>query len=273
MQLVWTTDPHFDHVDADEFDRWFADVASRSPDGIIITGDLSEGDDVFVQLRRLASSFTIPIYFVLGNHDFYKSSIGKTRQRAVSLTRDQTHLHYLTDIGPIQLSEGVYLVGEDGWGDATIGNYEASPIRLGDFEQIDDFRMATSNQRKSLLQQQGADSAERLRTKLLSVPQNAKEVLIATHIPPFAEACWYEGRTTDEYWAPFFVCGSIGQMLMDACLARPECNWTVLCGHTHHDGVAKLAENLTVYTGAAQYGHPAIEAIIEVEPNRAALVR
>ncbi|TWU42699.1 metallophosphoesterase family protein [Novipirellula artificiosorum] len=267
MQLAWTTDPHFDHVNVDSMDRWFEHVASQRPCGLIVTGDLSEGSDVVVQLRRLALTLGIPIYFVLGNHDFYQSSIARTRQQVVSFARDQDQLFYLTDVGPIQLAEGVYLTGDDGWGDATIGNYEASPIRLRDFEQIEDFRDADPTERKAMLQREGADSAARLRAKLESIPMDAAKVLIATHLPPFAESCWYQGRTTDEFWAPFFVCGSIGKMLLDVCSARSHCDWIVLCGHTHHDGVATLADNLTVYTGAACYGDPGIEAMIQVEAN------
>ncbi|TWU45395.1 Calcineurin-like phosphoesterase [Novipirellula aureliae] len=265
MRIAWTTDPHFDHADVDAWQSWFESNAAVRGDAILITGDLSEGDDVGLQLLRLANSFELPIYFVLGNHDFYRRSIAETRQQLISLCRQKERLFYLTDCGPIKLKGNVYIVGDDGWGDATVGNYEQSPIKLRDFENINDFRLTDPADWKSRLQREGEESAERLRIKLEAIPVDAQQVLIATHIPPFSEACWYEGRTTDEFWAPFFVCGSIGKMLREFCPTRPDCKWTVLCGHTHHHGIANISDNLTVHTGGSIYGKPQMEAVIEVD--------
>ncbi len=268
MRIAWITDPHLNHVSSRDWDLWSDRIASTQPDALLITGDISEGDDVVLQLRRIADSIAVPLYFVLGNHDFYQSSIARTRQNVIAASRELDALNYLTDLGPIHLADGVYLVGEDGWGDATIGNYEDSFIRLNDFELIDDFREISSDDWKARLQQLGAESAARLQVKLDAVARDATHVLVATHVPPFRESCWYEGKTTDDNWAPFFVCGEIGRTLMEFCQQRPDCKTTVICGHAHHDGIATLRENLTVFTGAAVYGSPAVEAVIEVAANQ-----
>ncbi len=265
MRLVWTTDPHLNHVPTHRWEQWVKKISSRGADGVLISGDISEGDDVVLQLRRLAQSLPAPIYFVLGNHDFYQSSIGATRQNVISASRENRALHYLTDTLPIQLAESVYLVGEDGWGDATEGDYEASSIRLNDFPLIDDFRSGEESGWKGQLQALGAESAARLGQKLDTLPSDARQVLVLTHVPPYRDACWYEGQTTDDNWAPFFVCGQIGQVLRRASESRPQCQFTVLCGHTHHRGVANIAPNLVVYTGAADYGQPEIEAIVSID--------
>jgi hypothetical protein len=89
-------------------------------------------------------------------------------------------------------------------------------------------------------------------------------VLVATHVPPCREACWYEGKTTDDNWAPFFVCGAVGRILRSASESRPDCQFTVLCGHTHNAGVANITANLIVYTGAADYGRPDIEGLVTI---------
>ena len=262
-------------------------IRSLSPESVIITGDISEGDDVVFQLNRIAEALMIPIYFVLGNHDFYQSSIGKTRQDVIAATRTNPLLRYLTDCPPVELNEGVFLVGDDGWGDATEGDYEGSPIRLNDFELIEDFRNSDPSNWKAMLQQQGSQSAERVLAKLSMLPASAKEVLVATHVPPFCESCWYEGQTTDENWAPFFVCGSMGKILQTHFAAgsqqrgsqqRGSQQWgsqqkgTVLCGHTHHEGVAKMSDNLIVHTGAAAYGKPDVEATLNLDKARIELV-
>ena len=116
--------------------------------------------------------------------------------------------------------------------------------------------------------QLGAEASERLQQKLESIPTSTRQIVIATHVPPFCEACWYEGKTTDKNWAPFFVCGQLGKLLLSHAARCPKQTFTVLCGHTHHPGVAKMANNLVVHTGAAKYGQPEIEAVIGCNSDR-----
>ncbi|TWU58018.1 metallophosphoesterase family protein [Rubripirellula reticaptiva] len=264
MKFVWTTDPHFDHVPESAWQDWVADVTATSPDGLWITGDISEGEDVVIQLRRVADASNLPVYFVLGNHDFYDSSISRTRRDVVSATRDDRRLVYLTDSQPIELIDNVFLVGEDGWGDATVGDFDHSPIRLRDFEKIEDLTGLTHKNLTKRLRQLGHESAERLANKLAILPATARQITVLTHLPPFREACWYEGRIADDNWAPSFVCGALGQVLLQYNQSHPSVSISVLCGHTHHEGVVQMAENLTVRTGSAVYGKPGIEAVIEI---------
>lgn len=263
MRLVWTTDPHLNHVPVGAWERWLEILSSLGPDAVVVTGDISEGEDVAFQLQRLAGSVDVPIHFVLGNHDFYQSSIARTRQRIVELCREHPLLNYLTDSAALDCGADTFLIGEDGWGDAVEGDYDGSIVHLNDFRLIDDFRLVDPSRWKTLLREQGEASAERLAEKLSRLPDSARHVLVATHVPPFREACWYEGRTTDDHWAPFFVCGSVGRTLRRASESRPACQFTVLCGHTHHGGVAELTANLKVHTGSAEYGHPAAQGWIE----------
>jgi predicted phosphohydrolase len=271
VRLVWTTDPHLNHVPVQAWERWTDAIASLGADGVVITGDISEGDDVVSQFHRIAETFAVPIYFVLGNHDFYRSSITATRQSVIAASRENPLLHYLTDSSAIELAEHVFLVGEDGWGDAVEGDYEGSPIRLNDFHLIEDFRRTDPDRWKQQLQELGAESAQRLKAKLEAIPEDAREVLVITHVPPFREACWYEGKTTDNNWAPFFVCGQVGRVLRKATESRRGCRFTVLCGHTHHEGIAAIASNLIVHTGAADYGHPDIEGMITINAGKLSL--
>ncbi|MCO8125501.1 metallophosphoesterase [Stieleria sp. TO1_6] len=264
MRLAWTTDIHLNHVQMPAWDQWLAQVAAARPDAVLITGDISESDDVIFQLRRIAESIPTPIYFVLGNHDFYFSSIAATRQRVSALARDVDSLCYLSDCGPIELSPTHFLVGEDGWGDATEGDYENSMVRLNDFATIKDFTRVDPIDWPAMLRGQGAESAQRLQDKLAVVPAQAREILVATHVPPFREACWYEGKTTDDHWAPFFVCGQVGKVLRDYARQNPGVQLTVICGHTHHGGTAEMLPNLVVHTAAADYGIPKLDRVLEI---------
>ena len=124
MRLVWTTDLHLNSVPTHAWEQWVRRINALETDGLVITGDISEGDNVVPQLQRIASEINLPVYFVLGNHDFYGSTFQATRQNVIHACRASNQLHYLTDLSALAVSEGTYLLGEDGWADGTVGNYD-----------------------------------------------------------------------------------------------------------------------------------------------------
>ncbi len=263
MRLAWTSDIHLNHVSLKAWERWIQTLRRSAADAVLISGDVSEADDVEFQLRRLSETLPQPIYFVLGNHDFYCSSIAATRRTISELARELPTLFYLTDCSPIELAPRRFLLGEDGWGDGTIGDFDHSPVRLNDFREIIDFQRVGRERWQPLVQQQGAESAERLQGKLAALVGRADQALVITHVPPFRESCWYQGQTTDDNWAPFFVCGQVGTVLETFARENPSIRIEVLCGHTHHPGVARMRDNLVVYTAKADYGAPAVERVLE----------
>jgi hypothetical protein len=89
-------------------------------------------------------------------------------------------------------------------------------------------------------------------------------VLVLTHVPPFREACWHEGRISSDDFLPHFACAATGTVLRDFADAHPERQVTVLCGHTHSAGEAVIRPNLRVRTGSARYGEPAVQDVITV---------
>jgi len=273
LRLVWTTDLHLNSVPINAWEQWVRQISVQKADGLVITGDISEGDDVVPQLQRIADHINLPVYFILGNHDFYGSTFQATRQNVIHACRASSQLHYLTDLSALPISAATYLLGEDGWADGTVGNYEESTIHLNDFERIGDFKASGQFTWKQKLHDIGSESAKRLRTKLEQLPSDTHQVLVLTHAPPFREACWYEGKTTDDNWAPFFVAGQVGNALLEFSSRRPDCKVTVLCGHTHHAGVAKMTASLRVHTGAASLGHPNIAATITVTSHELAITQ
>ena len=79
---------------------------------------------------------------------------------------------------------------------------------------------------------------------------------MATHVPPFAESCWYKGQASDGTWTPFFSSKATGDALLRLAHDFPDVQFTTLCGHTHSEGRFQAADNLCVYTGRATYGAP-----------------
>src|SRR5262249_16013961 len=85
------------------------------------------------------------------------------------------------------------------------------------------------------------------------------------HVPPFRESCWHEGRITTDTWLPHFTCKAVGDVLGDIMRAHPQQHATVLCGHTHGRGEARIMDNLLVLTGGATYGKPEVQRILNGE--------
>lgn len=270
MRIAWITDPHLNHCALASWDRLIAQVHECRCDGLIISGDISEGEDVVFQLRRIADVTRMPLYFVLGNHDFYHSSIARTREAIRKAVAEHPLLNYLTDSEPISIG-GVALIGVDGWGDATVGDFERSTVRLNDFQLIDDFFLAATSLWKSILRDLGRSYARRLESLLITAADLHNRLLVVTHVPPFRQACWYQGQTTDDNWAPFFVSGQCGDALRTFAQSRPELMIDVLCGHTHSGGLAKVADNLVVTTAGADYGTPEVAAVIEISDGNIAI--
>jgi hypothetical protein len=62
-------------------------------------------------LEAIGDALQVPIYFVLGNHDFYYGSIEKVRCQVRRLSQQRKELFWLEDAGCIHLTAEVALVG------------------------------------------------------------------------------------------------------------------------------------------------------------------
>lgn len=239
-------------------------IADAKPDAVLVGGDIGEAPNVAAYLQTLAERLARPIYFVLGNHDFYHGSIVQVRQAMAALTRQSEWLRYLPECGVVELTEYTGLIGHDAWGDGRIGDYASSRVRLNDYRLI---KGLTGFDKATLLHQLhalGDEAAEYLRGVLPLALAQFQRVLVLLHVPPFREACWHRGHISDEDWLPHFTCKAVGDVLYRAMSARPDRQMTVLCGHTHGAGTAQILPNLEVKTGGAEYGRPNLQELLFV---------
>src|SRR5688572_9674055 len=122
MRILWLTDVHLNFADAMRQRGFLWQVREAGADAILLSGDIAEADDVCEYLERMAEAWELPLYFVLGNHDFYFGSIAEVRRRVGDLCVKQPLLRYLTTSEVIELSPCVGLVGHDGWADGRVGD-------------------------------------------------------------------------------------------------------------------------------------------------------
>lgn len=263
MKAIWLTDIHLEFLDHCAFSGFLRKLAEQNGDALLISGDIAQAPSVEDYLTGLARSLEIPIYFVLGNHDYYEGSIPTVRDRISKFAKDSPLLYWLTDCEPIYLNATTSLVGHDGWGDGRLGDYEQSTVSLSDFFLIRELTGLSPEERLRKLNELGDEAAEHLGKVIPEALKSAEHVVVLTHVPPFREAAWYEGQPSSSQWLPFFSCKAVGDVLHTAMQSHTNKRMTVLCGHTHGGGRSNILPNLMTITGPARYGHPAIQEVFE----------
>lgn len=262
--IAWTTDIHLNFIDRQKIKQFCNSIRAVRPDALLISGDIGEAPDVTHYLQLLSELIPCPIYFVLGNHDFYRGSTASVRERVSELSNGSSALHWMPQAGIVPLSDETCLVGHDGWADARFGDYEGSNVMLNDYHLIADLRGLNKEERQRKLHDLGDEAADHFRKVLPAALSRYRHVLVLTHVPPFREACWHEGKISSDDYLPHFSCKAVGTVLLEQMETHPENQMTVLCGHTHSSGVVEKPPNLIIKTAAAVYGKPALQEMLEV---------
>ncbi len=290
-RAVWLSDIHLDHLRPPESSLFLESIKRQSPSMIWISGDIGRADTIVEFLGQMETGLELPIYFVLGNHDYYLSSIQNVRSRVQKACSASQRLCWLSDSDIVEISPGIGLLGHDSWADGRLGNYEASDLLLNDYILIRDFnpflqRSESSGQSHPLnpddlmdlifgkqakqdrllrMRALADETVEHVGRRLPAALEKYKHVYFLTHVPPFKEACWHQGGISDDEGLPHFSAKVVGDALLGIMEQHPERKLTVLCGHTHSGGIAQIRDNLMVYTAQAVYGSPDIQKIYSFE--------
>jgi 3',5'-cyclic AMP phosphodiesterase CpdA len=276
MRLAWLTDIHLNFVTPVEASSLAQRIGESDADTVLVGGDIAEADSFADLLRQLTSESNIPLYFVLGNHDYYRGSITGVREEATAISGESSNLQWLPHKRVVQLTEKTSLVGHGGWGDGRIGRFFESDVILNDYaliEELQKLHRTDLSPPESILTPElhaklgalGDEAADHFRQVLPQALETSERVLVLTHVPPFREACWHGGQLSNDNWAPHFTCKAVGDILVEFMVGHPDQTMTVLCGHTHSSGHARILENLEVVTGDAVYGQPKIQQVLHVE--------
>ncbi|MFC1960355.1 metallophosphoesterase family protein [Chloroflexota bacterium] len=268
MRLAWLTDIHLNFLDDEaEIDRFLDNVREDGPDVVLLSGDIGEAYSVIGYLEHIQQHLQRPIYFVLGNHDYYRGSVRTVRAAVADFADEAQWLTWLPAAGVVELTLDVALIGHGAWADGRCGDYDNSSILLNDYLLIEEFAGLAPRARLDRLHALGDEAAAYFRQTLTQAVAHYKRVILVTHIPPFETACWHEGQISDDNFLPHFVCQAAGMALLDVMNAHPDSELLVLCGHTHGEGQVQVADNIHVLTGGAEYGLPEVQRVFDlVEP-------
>jgi predicted phosphohydrolase len=272
MPLLWGTDWHLNFLKPQDGTKRFIEYLVREntgADALILTGDTSSGEVLKYHLTQVAEAFEGPVYFINGNHCYYNSSFKEIDEMLPKLTDKIENLYWLNE--GWHTYKGISIVGVNGWYDCYYGNLK-TPVDISDFTAIKEL-WAGLNSRDlmiKLVRERAELEADQLDKLLFNeiCKSNADVVLVATHVPPYTEATWHEGRHSDKNWLPWFSSASIGAVLDKYSENHINKKFVVLTGHTHSPGIYRRRDNLIVYTGGAKYGHPDLAGTIDVKAGK-----
>lgn len=275
--LAYATDIHLNFITGREkspklFQRFVDEINRENPDGLVLTGDLSEATELEKHLRMLSASISCSIWFVLGNHDYYNGSILATREMVKSLCLELPNLHWLHSLPdgsyPPMLGSDTCLIGADGWYDGLYAPFGLGSVVMNDWYIIKEFKengswnnvhwtpsiITKTHNLMKLLATESADLVELYAVN--AVARGAKNIIIATHVPPFRENSVYNGKISNDTWLPCFSSKIMGDKILNLGERYKDIKFTVLCGHSHGYAKHNPAINIESLTGFSRYEHP-----------------
>src|SRR5690606_15560009 len=95
VRATWLTDIHLNFMRPLALRAFYERVQREQPDVLLVTGDIGEADSVARFVDELGA--IAPVYYVLGNHDYYRSSVAEVRARVPA--------GWLGAMHPVQLTE------------------------------------------------------------------------------------------------------------------------------------------------------------------------
>lgn len=265
MKLMWLTDLHLDEVDEKRRREFYSRLRNEDCDAVVVTGDISDARRLPGHLKELAQTFeTRPVYFVLGNHDFYGSSFADVDRAVSAVCEEQTNLRHLGHGEIIPLAGGSALVGHRGWADARAGWGSRTVIPNPDHKKIEDLCGLPEQDVFDKLAELGKESANYFRSILPYALQCYRHVWVATHVPPFTWAAFYKSKPCGRTHQPHYVNVSAGCAIRGISKSFPKSRLSVLCGHTHSAADVNASEKVRVIVGEARKKFPRMQKVFEV---------
>lgn len=265
QRMAWLTDLHFERVGSGKKRNFLNQLRKSRFEAAVITGDIGCAASLPGELTTLAETCAPrPVYFVLGNHDYYGSSFSAVERAVAVVCAEYPNLHHLDREGIVPLSRAVALIGHGGWADLQAGYGERTVIHSPDSEHIADFQGREPKEATEKMRSRARASAAHFRRTLPQALGRFRHVWIATHVPPFHQALFHDGKPCGPLHAPHFGNLTAGRAIVGIARQFYNRRIGVLCGHTHHPATCVIPGGITVRVGGAQRGSPKIEATLEL---------
>jgi calcineurin-like phosphoesterase family protein len=262
---AWSTDTHFDLTTKKRIEKFYEEIKNEKVDSLFITGDIAESDSVCFHLENLSKNLEeVEIFFILGNHDYYKSSISRVNKDIEILCQNHQNLHWFSKIDYVSVNKEVCLVGNENWWD---GQFEAkvglldSFIMSQDYTTIEELKPDNINYFFDKVRIQSHQCTQAILQKLTAAFKAHDTVYLLLHVPPFKNACEHFGIPMGPTWLNHFCNKTLGDKLIDFMDLRKNKSLKIICGHTHSSLSFKPSENITVKVGKSDYFRPKISKV------------
>ncbi len=261
-RIILLSDTHYQRNWHAILERTMRDIAVFEPDCVVHAGDVGEGLDGYQNMLALLALLDCPRLVLAGNHDLWTY-----RQTGISTEALWTEvLPCLTrDSGAIWLEgenwikDGIGVCGSIGWYDysARDPKQDFSPAdyaRLKGTVMVDAVMMDWQRTDQVFSDELGMALENRLQA--LEADSAVREVLVATHVPPFEEGIAREpGNRAWNLANAYF-----GNLTLGARIEKYAKVRHVISGHTHVGKKATLRGKqgiIEMQVIPADYGHPA----------------
>ena len=180
MKAIWLTDIHLNFCEEGIIREFVQGIKRQKPDTLLIGGDIGEADFFEGYLQVFERELQRPIYFVLGNHDAYRGSIHGMRETAATLSRESDFLGWLPEVGVVELTSEVGLIGHGGWGDGRLGSFYSSTVQLNDFKLIAELKGKRGDELLRRLMELGDEAAAHFEKVLPEAIDRFRSVIVLT---------------------------------------------------------------------------------------------
>ena len=266
-KLIFTSDWHAGLTSLNVIGRMLQEIASAAPDAVIVAGDqggtLREARSALAMARAI---LPCPIGVIAGNHDLWGRAPGGGDSLALF---EYTWPALCRELGLVWLETEVLRIGATavtgtiGWYDYSRRPPEGHPL-LGDWtpSKLAAVKSAYSNDAHyinwELTDPEFADQRGKsleIRLTALEADASVEAVVVATHVPAFAEQLI--SRPEDSPLADAYF----GNLTLGTRIARYSKVCYVFSGHTHREvpwteRVAEGNRSIIVSTSASDYGMP-----------------
>jgi len=139
MRAAWATDIHLGFCDDKERRDFYRTLVETRFDVLLLTGDIGgeshlggspeplDHTETVRQLKEMEESVRRPIYFVLGNHDYYLRSMAAVRTAVVELCRGSELLHFVQEDGSLHRWERRRTTTSKAWPRTAVSTLPGTP--------------------------------------------------------------------------------------------------------------------------------------------------
>jgi hypothetical protein len=259
-RLGYAADIHLNFLDSDQRPAFYESVKRLSLDGLLLVGDTSVGSMLIDDLRELAQALEIPVWFTLGNHCWWMAGTRDVRDQLRTAVAASRWLHWLDVAGPVELADGVSLVGVDNFAEEPWDHVSRKPK---DWIYISDFVGHSTEERLAMSRKMAEEAAGKLRDSLATAAETNELVVAACHIPPRFPHDFSTAGECPVRIAPWLGSFACGEAIASVAVENPDTRFLVLSGHLHAPLRWHPRDNVELRVARAEYSDPAIEDIFD----------